>query len=161
MSKLFHFVINSDMHKKIVNYSKLQGKTMSKIIEEIIEKTIAIVRFRHYFDEEEKNEYPKINWSKRIVVKLKKNDYRELKLVHANLNVFSMAKIVRFMIDYFFHVMEIHGKEKIDDYFSELSEKNEKEIKNKIIRKKQLQEKLPVITLRYTRDFNIYSVKLE
>lgn len=161
MSKLFHFVINSDMHEKIVNYSKSQGKTMSKIIEEIIEKTIAIVRSRHYFDEEEKNEYPKINWSKRIVVKLKKNDYRELKLVHANLNVFSMAKIVRFMIDYFFHIMEIHGKEKIDDYFSELSEGNEKEIRNKIIRKKQLQEKLPVITLRYTKDFNIYSVKLE
>ncbi|MBP7554126.1 MAG: hypothetical protein KA885_11930, partial [Spirochaetes bacterium] len=65
MSKLFHFVINSEMQEKIVNYSKLLGKSTSKTIEEIIEKSIAIIRSRHYFDMEEKNEYPKVNWSKR------------------------------------------------------------------------------------------------
>lgn len=161
MSKLFHFVINSEMQEKIVNYSKLLGKSTSKTIEEIIEKSIAIIRSRHYFDMEEKNEYPKVNWSKRIVVKIKDSDYRELKLIHANLNVFSIAKIVRYMIDSFFLIMKIQGEKNIDKYFSELLVKIKKKVKNKIIQKKQLQEKSAVITLRFTREFNLYSVKLE
>jgi len=138
MSKLFHFVINSEMQEKIVNYSKLLGKSTSKTIEEIIEKSIAIIRSRHYFDMEEKNEYPKVSWNKRIVVKIKDSDYRELKLIHANLNVFSIAKIVRYMIDSFFLIMKIQGEKNIDKYFSELLVKIKKKVKNKIIQKKQL-----------------------
>ncbi len=103
MAHDFHFVINKKMRKKIINYSKKRKKSISKTILEII-NIISGLWKKNDISCRDNCKYSKINWDSHIHLYLEESDYIKLKQLHSEYNVFSIAKLIRKMISFFFEL---------------------------------------------------------
>ena len=101
----------------------------------------------------------KVNWSKKIHVRMDREHYHLLKLLHKNLDTYSIAAIVREMLDIVFYFYEFHGDlcfEKLELFVKNMdSDCNDFSLKNG-----ELPQKFKYIIV-YNKYFEVSSIFLE
>ena len=104
-----HFVTTSEMKKKIAKIAKKEKISLSKLICYVLQNFSDRIKKRYCFGSEDENVYEKINADASIHFYLPKEDYRFLKKIHADLNFFSMAKLLRSILEIFIEEYERIG----------------------------------------------------
>ena len=110
--KEFDFVLNQSLFDKIKNLKDKENKDLSAIVREIILLMIPVLRKKHLSEKRRDKDYKFINATEKIRVFLPEEIYNELKLVHDQLNSFSIATLIRELIELYFSGTEIYGEEK-------------------------------------------------
>jgi hypothetical protein len=100
----FHLVLKSEMKNKILNFSRIKNISLSATVILILKRTKPILQKYHYLNQESKKngKYSIINADSDIHVYLEEEDYKMMKHIYANMNVYSMAILLRKIIDLFF-----------------------------------------------------------
>ncbi len=106
MIREFNFMIGQELQEKIKNYCETKKISYNKCLTIIFTIMIPLLKKEHFTGEERGNKYQVFTAFKRIHLYLDEKLYRELKLIHSNLDFFSMAAIVRFLIEKFFERLE-------------------------------------------------------
>ena len=109
----FHLVLTTEMKNNIIKLSKKFNKSMSGMVIHILKLTDYLMKKIHYFDNEDFNTYIFIKADTDLHVYMNEKDYRMIKLLKYNLNFFSMAIIVRKMIELFFYYSTKFGYERL------------------------------------------------
>ena len=122
----FDFVVNEDLFKKIKNLKEKRGGYLSLIVRDIILLMLPVLKKKHLFEKRRDKDYRFINATHRIRIYIPEEIYNELKLVHDQLNSFSMAILVRELLEVYFAGIEIEGEEE----FIKSIQKLEREIEN-------------------------------
>ncbi len=113
MIREFNFMIGKELNDKIEKYCKEKKISRNKCLVIIFTIMIPLLKKEHFTGEERGNKYQVFTAFKRIHLYIDEKIYRELKLVHSNLNFFSIAAIVRFLIEEFFkRLVESKGDER-------------------------------------------------
>ncbi len=121
--KEFDFVLNKSLFDKIKYLKEKKNKDLSVIVREIILLMIPILRKKHLYEKRRDKDYKFINATEKIRVFLPEEVYNELKLVHDQLNSFSIATLIRELLEVYFAGIQIYGEEKFMKMVQEL--KNE------------------------------------
>ena len=104
-----HFVTTSEMKNKLKNIAKSLNLSLSALIAYVLMKFADRVKQRYCFGNEDGNIYERIDADASIHFYISKEDYRFLKKMHADLNFFSMAKLLRFILQVFIEEYEKIG----------------------------------------------------
>jgi predicted DNA-binding protein len=100
----FHFVLSKELKEKIKSLSKRLKKSMSGTSVYVIKKSLNFFK-KIYFTEEESLEishYQNIYWDEKMHLFMDKNIYRKIKHIAGSMSAFSIAIIVRWLINYYF-----------------------------------------------------------
>jgi hypothetical protein len=117
MNHDFHYVTTQKMKNRILKLGGTKNLTLSATIVYIFKKIEPILDRYHYVypEDNEIGKYGFIDADADIHVYLGEEEYRKLKLIHATMNFFSMAIILRWIIKLFFDCIDKYGCEKFDD----------------------------------------------
>ncbi|HOJ62994.1 MAG TPA: hypothetical protein PLE45_01120 [Spirochaetota bacterium] len=172
MKKEFNFMIDNKLEKNILSYCKKRKISYNRAINEIIELMLPVIKEIHYFSEENDCKYQRIDAVKKIHLYMPKEIYRELKLVHSNLNFYSIAILVRFMLDIYFEWLEETNdnetkiKERVNEIITKIDDRLKKSnyevIKNELkVRIGQLScNPFPhTLKIHYNFDFSIHKIE--
>ena len=129
--KEFDFVLNKSLFERIKYLKEKENKNLSLIVREIILLMIPVLREKHIYEKRRKKDYKFINATEKIRVFLPEEVYNELKLVHDQLNSFSIATLIRELLEIYFIGIEIYGEEK----FMKMIQKLKNEIEGLKIKK--------------------------
>ena len=129
--KEFDFVLNKSLFDKIKYLKEKKNKDLSVIVREIILLMIPVLRKKHLYEKRREKDYKFINATEKIRVFLPDEVYNELKLVHDQLNSFSIATLIRELLEVYFAGIQIYGEEK----FMKMIQKLKNEIEGLKIRK--------------------------
>ncbi|HOJ63001.1 MAG TPA: hypothetical protein PLE45_01155 [Spirochaetota bacterium] len=105
----FHFVVKSEMKKRLVKLAEKLNLSLSKLVVYILQLFCNRIKKRYCFGVEDGNTYERIDATDKIRVYLSKEDYRFLKKIHADLNFFSMAVLLRRIVALFLEEYEKMG----------------------------------------------------
>ncbi len=119
----YDFVINKTLLEKIKNLAKKRSLSLSCLIREILEKVIPILDKKHLKEKRREKEYPIVCATHRVRVYISKKLYNQLKLIHSHLNTFSMAVLVREILEEYFLGVETFGEEHFEDKIERLKRK--------------------------------------
>ncbi len=123
--KEFDFVLNQDLFEKINNLKNKKDKDFSTLIREIIIFMLPVLKRKHLFEKRRDKDYRFIDATQRIRIYIPEEVYNELKLVHDHINSFSIAILIRELLELYFAGIEVEGEEE----FTKRIEEWEKEIK--------------------------------
>ncbi len=122
--KEFDFVLNQSLFDKIKNLKDKKNKDLSVLVREIILLMIPILRKKHIYEKRREKDYKFINATHRIRIYIPEEVYNELKLVHDHINSFSIAILIRELLEIYFAGIEIEGEEefikKIEEWQKEI-----------------------------------------
>ncbi|HOJ63699.1 MAG TPA: hypothetical protein PLE45_04690 [Spirochaetota bacterium] len=110
--KKFEFVLNKSLFERIEYLKEKKTKNLSVIVREIILLIIPVLRIKHIYEDRRYKDYKFINATEKIRVFLPEEIYNELKLVHDQLNSFSIATLIRELLEIYFSGIETYGEEK-------------------------------------------------
>ena len=111
----FHFVLNNNLKSKLFILSKALKLSMSKTLMFILEKANPVAKKLHFLNSPENNKIEKINWNKHIHIYFTKGKlmlYNELKCIHKDLNSYSIAVNLRYVLNVFIRGVELYGLDK-------------------------------------------------
>ncbi|HOL57852.1 MAG TPA: hypothetical protein PLD75_09885, partial [Spirochaetota bacterium] len=128
----FEFVVNKDLYEKIKNLKNQKNKNLSAIVRDIMLKMAFFLTKKHIEEPIRKKDYPRVNASKKIRTFLPEEVYNQLKMLHHQLNTFSMATLVREIMEVYFEGIEEYGEEKFMEIMKKVSEEIEMMRKNKV-----------------------------
>lgn len=103
----FHFKLDSIRKQKLFRIAEEQGLYLSDLIENIIKDFFSFIEAKHFRGYEQNSKYDLIQYSEEeipresVYVSLPYAIYRRLKLIHHDLNFYSIAQLVRWTIDQF------------------------------------------------------------
>ena len=112
MSHDFHFVMDSGMRKRLtVSDIHRCTENLSGTIKRVLALLCPVLAREHKWGEERMSRYEKVvkERSVSIHVYLDESSYRELKLLHQNLDFYSIAQLVRLVISLYLDLADIHG----------------------------------------------------
>jgi len=121
----YDFVLNKVLLDKIKNLAKKRSLSLSFLMREIFEKVIPILEKKHLKEKRREKEYPIVCATHRVRVYLSKKLYNQLKLIHSHLNTFSMAVLVREILEEYFVGVETLGEKEFKDKIERLKKKLE------------------------------------
>ena len=121
----YDFVLNKVLLDKIKNLAKKRSLSLSFLMREIFEKVIPILEKKHLKEKRREKEYPIVCATHRVRVYLSKKLYNQLKLIHSHLNTFSMAVLVREILEEYFVGVETLGEKEFEDKIERLKKKLE------------------------------------
>ena len=124
--KEFDFVLNQNLFEKINNLKDKKDKDLSTLIREIIIFMLPILKRKHLFEKRRNKDYKFINATYRIRIYIPEEVYNELKLVHDHINSFSIAILIRELLEIYFAGIEVEGEEE----FAKRIEEWQKEIES-------------------------------
>jgi hypothetical protein len=105
MQHEFHFILNQKLYFELLKQSKLLNKNLSTTIVFAFENLNSSIEKNHLSSQEKGSKYKKITMpdekNYHIHCYLPENLYRKLKHIHHDLNTFSLAQIMRKIIEYF------------------------------------------------------------
>ncbi|HPP05456.1 MAG TPA: hypothetical protein PK351_11620 [Spirochaetota bacterium] len=104
-----HFVVTSEMKEKLAKIAKKENISLSKLILYVLQKFSDRIKKRYCFGCEDENAYERINADAAIHFYIPKEEYRFVKKIHADLNFFSMAKLIRTILEIFIKEYERMG----------------------------------------------------
>ena len=147
---ILHFKLDKESREKIEKLSKMNNKSISKTIVSFVEQLMPFIEKNHISFQDKKSRYQVINNKKEkrysIHVYMTEEYYRKLKHIHHDLNIFSIAQIMRKLIEYYFKACGKYGVHNLLSGLENIKEKwNEKKntfTKNKIKIMKQLYHKM-------------------
>ena len=111
----FHFIITRSMKERLKNFDVFKGfRSLSGIIVKVLSALAPILRREHKWGEQQMSRYMPVcdnpdEIREHVHVYLPEDLYRELKLMHQDLNVFSIAQIVRKFLEIFLGLCEKYG----------------------------------------------------
>jgi hypothetical protein len=110
----FHLMVNSKMKREIIKISKKLNKSISSTIVYIIKTLNSMLKRYHFIYPESKKDgkYKFINAKKHIHIYMNETDYRMIKHIYANMYIYSMAIIIRRMIEIYIAKVKEHGFDK-------------------------------------------------
>jgi hypothetical protein len=116
ITKLYHFVAKEEMKNKIMNFSNEMNLDRSKSIRLIIDTMLPLLDYYTVFEEESGEfGYNEIDAEVDIRFYINPNIYRKLKNAHGVMHTFSIAVLVRKMIELFFIIIEVKSFEWLQD----------------------------------------------
>jgi len=124
--KEFDFVLNQNLFEKINNLKDKKDKDLSTLIREIIIFMLPVLKRKHLFEKRRDKDYRFIGATQRIRIYIPEEVYNELKLVHDHINSFSIAILIRELLELYFAGIEVEGEEE----FTKRIEEWEKEIES-------------------------------
>jgi hypothetical protein len=105
MKHEFHFLLNEEQYHKLLKLSKSLNKNLSTTVVVIFDNLNSFVEKNHLTAKEKGSKYSPLSNPKEkrfhIHCYLPEHLYRRLKLLHHDLNTYSLAQIIRKMIEYF------------------------------------------------------------
>ena len=128
MSHLFHLIMDSEMINQLLQLDLLQKSGgFSDLIVEILQRLYPVIENNHFFGGELNSRYMPVNADRKlarssIYVDLPERLYRRLKLIHHDLNVYSMAQLVRGVLRLYLNFVKWYG-EKADQQIDMLCAK--------------------------------------
>jgi hypothetical protein len=116
MKHEYHFILSKRMKADIIKLSKKMDKSISSTIAHIITILNPMLERYHYIYPENKRdgEYRLVNGKKHIHAYIDEIQYRKTKQVFAHMYIYSMAIIVRRMIEIFIREADKHGLKKFE-----------------------------------------------
>jgi len=140
----YDFVINKSLLEKIKNLAKKRSLSLSFLMREIFKKIIPILEKKHLKEKRREKEYPIVCATNRVRVYLSKKLYNQLKLIHSHLNTFSMAVLVREILEEYFTGIEAFGEKEFEDKIERLKRKlNELRERKAVVVKKDKGKVMP------------------
>ena len=124
--KEFDFVLNQNLFEKINILRNEKDKDLSTLIREIIIFMLPVLKRKHLFEKRRDKDYRFINATHRIRIYIPEEVYNELKLVHDHINSFSIAILIRELLELYFAGIEVEGEEE----FAKKMEEWQKEIES-------------------------------
>ena len=121
----YDFVLNKVLLDKIKNLAKKRSISLSCLMREIFEKVIPILEKKHLKEKRREKDYPIVCATNRVRVYISKKLYNQLKVVHSHLNTFSMAVLVREILEEYFLGVETFGEEEFENKIEKLKRKLE------------------------------------
>jgi hypothetical protein len=118
----FHFVIARTIREHLKNLTVFKKPmSFSGIIAEILKILRPVIKGEHKWGEQRMSKYRYVSEDKdekrdHVHTYLDEDVYRELKLIHQDLNFYSIGQIVRGFVDFFLELVKEHG----DNVFKEL-----------------------------------------
>ena len=113
MKHKFHFVLNSKLKKNIISISNKIELNISSTVVYIINLIYPLLEKYYYFIEEDNRGcYKYINADSNIYVFIDNNDYRKIRKIYNDMFVFSMAILIRWMIEKFLDGINKYGFER-------------------------------------------------
>ncbi|MBN2440466.1 MAG: hypothetical protein JXJ04_03955 [Spirochaetales bacterium] len=115
----FHFVMDRGMKEKIKNLYFFRGfKSVSRMIGKILEVLTPVIGKEHKWGEQRLSKYKAVCDDPEVIrehthVYVPSELYRELKLLHQDLNFYSIAQLVRWLVDLFLTLVDVYK----DDIF--------------------------------------------
>jgi hypothetical protein len=113
----FHFVIPRSMKKKLRELTVFEKPIgFSKTVVEILSALRPVIKVEHKWGEQRMSRYRYVSTDpdeKRdhVHAYLDEDVYREIKLIHQDLNFYSISQIVRMFLDFFLELVKEHGKD--------------------------------------------------
>jgi hypothetical protein len=112
----FHFVIPRNMTeslKKLRVFKKTMG--FSKTVTKILKVLHPVIKVEHKWGEQRMSKYRYVSEDKdekrdHVHAYLDEKVYRELKLIHQDLNFYSIGQIVRMFLDFFLELVKEYGR---------------------------------------------------
>ena len=112
LTKVYHFVAKEEMKNKIIKFSDTIKMNMSKTVRFITETMMPLVDNYTIFEEESSHfGYSEFGSEVDIKFGINPNVYRKLRNVHGAMHSFSIAVLVRKMIELFFKLIEFKSLE--------------------------------------------------
>ena len=164
--KQFDFVLNQSLFNKIRNLKEKKNKNLSVIVREIILLMMPILRKKHIYEKRREKDYKFINATEKIRVFLPEDLYNELKLVHDQLNSFSIATLIRELLEVYFIGIETYGEEKFIKMIQEIKNEIEGLKTKKACVVKEMPQDIPCTTdsndyflLKFNLNFCLKEIK--
>lgn len=124
---ILHFKLNEKNRLKLVKIAKQYKKSLSATMVMIVEHLMPFIEKNHISFQDKKSRYKLItnNHEKRysMLAYLPEEYYIKLKHMHHDLNVFSIAQIMRKIIEYFLKSIEKYGCERLKDMIKKIINK--------------------------------------
>jgi len=161
--KDFHFAANSFIKKKIQQFGKKYNYNISQTIRSAIKTVSFYLDRKHYYEEEDRNKYSRVYADCDIHLYISEEEYRKIKIIHANMNFYSMAKLVRWMIDLFLDIADRLGN-KVYQYFNmERADFLEKlKCSGKIVKQlSYIKSNIPAISIDYNDFHQVIGVSIK
>jgi hypothetical protein len=147
----FHFVLTRTMREELERLSVFkQPKSLSGIIVRILSEFAPVIKGEHTSGRQRMSRYAFISPQpederEHIHIYLDEDVYRELKLVHHDLNFYSIAQIVRMFLGLFLKLVDKYG-ENIFQVLKKLHRRWKKKIrKNRLTLRKKLRHLFKII----------------
>jgi len=157
MTHNFHFKLEINTIEKLKKITNI--KSLSGIIKFIIKSSYKFIEKSHYFEKEKNSCYHKISQNKSFHAYLEKEDYRRLKQIHQDLNYFSIAQILRKIINRFLFYYEKYGMEELIKKINIINYLISLKLRKEIFRNKQLYQK-EYYSISYSEKFSPIAFKL-
>ncbi|HOJ64350.1 MAG TPA: hypothetical protein PLE45_08010 [Spirochaetota bacterium] len=122
----FDFVIGDFLFDKIKNLAEIKNIKISTLVRDIILKMIPLLEKKHFKEARRKKDYPIVMATHRIKVFLPERLYNELKVIHDHLNTFSMATLIREIMEAYFQSVEKLGEKEFEEMIKKLEDKIER-----------------------------------
>jgi hypothetical protein len=117
----FHFVIDRRMKQNLQNLMVFQyNKGLSWVIRKILSVLTPVIKNEYLWGEQRMSKYMHVcndpdEIREDIHLYIPQSLYRELKMLHQNLNVYSIAQLLRGFIRLFFEYVEVYKDEVIQE----------------------------------------------
>jgi hypothetical protein len=110
MRHKFHFVLTKDLKNSIREYSIKINKSYSQTVIYIIQIMRPQIKNHYYNDIEcQIKNYEKIDANEELFIYLEKKDYRFIRQIKNHMYIFSMAKIIRWILNEYFSKLDKYG----------------------------------------------------
>ena len=130
----FHFKLNKKIKDRL---RKLAGdRKLSSFIVEILEKMQPFLEKLHFQGEEQESGYALVADAESVHVYMPGSLYRQLKLIHQDLNLYSIAQIVRLGIGFYLELLNDWGRNSLNNFLKHC-QKSWENIKSTFRKKKE------------------------
>lgn len=112
----FHFIMDKNMKNKLKNLDPyVRSGNLSQLIVKILLHLSSKIEMEHFFGEQRKSKYKHVHNNLKIKrecmhVYMPEYLYRRLKMLHQDLNFYSIAQLVRFFLRYYLRLVKKYGK---------------------------------------------------
>ncbi|MBN2444115.1 MAG: hypothetical protein JXJ04_22315 [Spirochaetales bacterium] len=113
----FHFVMDKKMKTRLKRMEfHFKRKSFSGIVVKIIEVLFPVIRKEHKWGEQRMSRYKAVcddpgEVREDIHVYFPGEVYRKLKLLHQDLNFYSIAQLLRELVEFFLGLVDVYGRE--------------------------------------------------
>jgi hypothetical protein len=113
----FHFVLARGMKDKLKNLDVFEKSlSFSQTIARILSELAPVIKVEHTWGEQQMSRYAFVSEDPdevrdHVYTYIDEDVYREMKLIHQDLNSYSMAQILRGFCEFFLELVDLHGKD--------------------------------------------------
>ncbi|MBN2441248.1 MAG: hypothetical protein JXJ04_07870 [Spirochaetales bacterium] len=113
----FHFVMDRKMKNRLKSADfYLEYKSFSGIVVKIVEELFPVIRKEHKWGEQRMSRYGAVSEDpvevrEGVHVYFPGDVYRKLKLLHQDLNFYSIAQLVRELVEFFLGLVDVYGRD--------------------------------------------------